>query len=120
MTAAKVGIAVFGTTRLHGARCSYTCGCADTPEGFFKFPMCAAEIHQSRFPASDDIDIDLRKQRSVVPVNFSDKTLDPVTDDGTANLLTYRYPEARVSEFIGVPDNKKPFDRIFVWNTGKL
>jgi len=120
MTAAEWARAVFDTTRLHGARCSYTCGCADTPEGFFKFPLCAAEFQQNCFTAGDNIDINSRKQRSVLPVNFPNKSLDPVANNGTADLFADRNPKARVSQVIGVPDNQKSFNDHFVGNAQKF
>ena len=67
------------------------------PEGFFKFPLCVAEIHQSCFSSGDDIDINRRKLRSVVTINFSYKTLDAVANNGTTDLFAYRNPKTRVS-----------------------
>ena len=79
------------------------------PEGFFKFPLCAAEVHQRRFTPRDDIYIDRWNQQPVMPVYFPAETLYPVANYSTAHFFADRDTKARAGQIIFAPDKKEPF-----------
>ena len=79
------------------------------PEGFFKFPLCAAEVHQSRFAPGYDVYIDRWNQQPVMPVNFPAETLDPVANNSAAHFSTDSDTEARAGKIIFTPDKKESF-----------
>ena len=84
-------------------------GLADMPEGFFKFPLCAAEVHQRRFTPGYDIYIDRWNQQPVMSVYFPAETLYPVANNSTAHFSADRYTETRAGQIIFAPDKKESF-----------
>ena len=72
-------------------------------EGFEEFLLKAMEIHGCSFTPGNNIHINCRQQETIVSEGLPHKTLNPVSDYGTADLFACRNPKPRVCKVISLP-----------------
>ena len=75
-------------------------------EGFEEFLPQAVEIHGCSFTPGNDIQIDCRKQYTIVPECLPHKTLNPVSGYRTADLFADRNPKTRMGKVIFLPHHQ--------------